>query len=102
MIGTLVGVIVGIGICVQAFNGELEVWSLAAVVVAVLVGFVFPVTVGTFLTGVAIASPVAALLGFITGNPSSGLAAIGIGVLAFGGQFVIGLVRRDRSEMGPY
>lgn len=102
MIGTLVGVIVGIGICIQAFNGDLQVWTLAAVIVTVLIGFIFPITVGTFLTGVAIAAPVAALLGFITGNPSSGLAAIGIGVLAFGGQFVIGLVRRDRSEIGPY
>lgn len=102
MIGTLVGVIVGIGICIQAFNGELQVWSLGAAVGAVLIGFIFPITVGTFLTGVAIASPVAAILGFVTGNPASGLAAIGIGVLAFGGQFVIGLVRRDRSELGPY
>ena len=102
MIGSLIGLIVGIGICVQAFNGELHVWSLGAVVVAVLIGFIFPVTIGTFLTGVAIASPVAAILGFIFGNTSSGLAALGIGALAFGGQFVIGLVRRDRSELRPY
>ena len=102
MIGSLLGLIVGIGICVQAFNGELQVWSLAAVVVVVVIGFIFPVTVGTFLTGVAIASPIAALLGFIFGNASSGLAALGIGLLAFGGQFVIGLVRRDQSELGRY
>jgi len=101
MIGTLVGIIIGIGICVQAFNGELQAWSLGVVVLMVLAGFVFPVTVGGFLTGVAIASPVAAILGFVTGNSDSGLAAIGIGVLAFGGQFVIGLVRRDRSTLGP-
>lgn len=102
MIGTLLGLIVGIGICVQAFNGQLQVWSLAAVVVVVVIGFIFPVTVGTFLTGVAIASPIAAILGFIFGNASSGLAALGIGLLAFGGQFVIGMVRRDSSELGPY
>jgi len=102
MIGSLIGLIVGIGICVQAFNGELQVWSLGAVLIAVLIGFIFPVTIGTFLTGVAIASPVAAILGFVFGNASSGLAALGIGALAFGGQFVIGLVRRDRSELGPY
>jgi hypothetical protein len=102
MIGTLLGIIVGIGVIAQAFNGELQVWSLAAVVVVVLIGFIFPVTVGTFLTGVAIASPIAAILGFIFGNTSSGLAALGIGVLAFGGQFVIGMVRRDSSELGPY
>ena len=102
MIGSIVGLIVGIGVCVQAFNGELQVWSLGAVVIAVLIGFLFPVTIGTFLTGVAIASPVAAILGFIFGNASSGLAALGIGVLAFGGQFLIGLVRRDSSELGRY
>jgi hypothetical protein len=102
MIGSIVGLIVGIGICVQAFNGELQVWSLGAVVIAVLIGFLFPVTIGTFLTGVAIASPIAAILGFVFGNASSGLAALGIGVLAFGGQFIIGLVRRDSSELGRY
>ena len=102
MIGTLLGLIFGIGVCVQAFNGELQAWSLGAVVVVVLIGFVFPVTVGTFLTSVMIASPVAAILGFITGNASSGLAALGIGLMAFGGQFIIGLVRRDRSELGQY
>jgi len=102
MIGSIIGLIVGVGICVQAFNGELQVWSLGAVVIAVLIGFLFPVTIGTFLTGVAIASPVAAILGFVFGNVSSGLAALGIGILAFGGQFIIGLVRRDSSEPGPY
>lgn len=102
MIGSIIGLIVGIGICVQAFNGELQVWSLGAVVIVVLIGFLFPVTIGTFLTGVAIASPVAAILGFVFGNASSGLAALGIGILAFGGQFIIGLVRRDSSELGRY
>lgn len=102
MIGSIIGLIVGVGICVQAFNGELQVWSLGAVVIAVLIGFLFPVTIGTFLTGVAIASPVAAILGFVFGNVSSGLAALGIGILAFGGQFIIGLVRRDSSELGRY
>lgn len=102
MIGTLVGFFVGIGICVQAFNGELEAWSLGVTVVAVLIGFVFPVTVGTFLTTVMFAAPIAAILGFVTGNASSGLAALGIGLLAFAGQFIIGYVRRDSSEIGRY
>ena len=98
MIGTLVGVIVGIGICIQAFNGELEAWGIGGVIVVVLIGFLIPMTVGTFLMGVTIASPVAAILGFITGHPSSGINALIIGVLAFAGQFIIGLVRRDRVE----
>jgi hypothetical protein len=98
MIGTLVGVIVGIGICIQAFNGELQAWGIGAVIVVVLIGFLIPMTVGTFLIGVAIASPIAAILGFITGHPSSGVNALVIGVLAFAGQFIIGLVRRDRVE----
>lgn len=40
MVGTLLGLIVGVGICVQAFNGELEVWSLAALVVVLVIGMV--------------------------------------------------------------
>lgn len=100
MIGSILGIIVGIGICLQAAQGSLQLWSLGAVVGAVVIGLIFPVTVGTFLTGVAIASPIAAILGFLFGNATSGLAAVGIGVLAFGGQFVIGLVRRDASELG--
>ena len=99
MIGSILGIIVGIGVCLQAAQGNLQVWSLGAAVVAVVIGFIFPVTIGTFLTFVAISSPIAAILGFIFGNASSGLAAIGIGVLAFGGQFIIGLVRRDASEL---
>lgn len=103
MIGTLVGVIVGIGICVQAFNGELEAWGIGGVIVVVLIGFLIPMTVGTFLMGVSIASPVAAIFGFITSNPGSGINALIIGVLAFAGQFIIGLVRRDRAEyQGDY
>lgn len=102
MIGTILGLIVGVGICIQAFNGELQLWSLGAVLVIVLVGFIFPITIGTFLTGVAIASPIAMILGFVTGNSSSALAAIGIGALSFGGQFVIGMIRRDRSQLKPF
>jgi len=98
MIGTLVGVIVGIGICIQAFNGELEAWGIGGVIVVVLIGFLIPMTVGTFLMSVTIASPVAAILGFLMGHPSSGINALIIGVLAFAGQFIIGLVRRDRVE----
>lgn len=86
----------------QAFNGELEAWGIGGVLVVVLIGFLIPMTVGTFLMGVTIASPVAAILGFITSHPSSGINAMIIGVLAFAGQFVIGLVRRDRVEYQGY
>lgn len=68
------------------------------VIVVVLIGFLVPMTVGTFLMGVTIASPVTAILGFITGHSSSGINALIIGVLAFAGQFIIGRVRRDRVE----
>ena len=100
MIGTILGILVGVGICSQAFDGNLQGWSLGAIVVVVLIGLIFPVTVGTFLTGVALMSPIAAILGFVVGNASSGFAAIGIGLLAFGGQFVVGHIRRDASGIG--
>jgi hypothetical protein len=95
--GSILGIIVGIGVCLQAAGGNLQVWSLGMALVAVLIGFIFPFFVGTFLTGVAITSPIAAILGFVFGNTSSGLAAIGIGALAFGGQFIIGHIRRDAA-----
>ena len=82
MLGTIVGLVVGIGMCAQAYRGDLQLWSLAAVPVLVLVGVAFPMTVGTFLTGVAITSPIAALLGFVFGNATSGFAALGRGVLS--------------------
>ena len=100
--GAIAGIIVGIAMCVQAFNGELEPWSLGIALIAVLVGIIFPITVGTFLTGVVIASPLAAILGFISGNTHSALAALGIGVIAFAGQFIVGHIRRDRSGIGQY
>ena len=102
VVGTLIGMVVGAGICVQAVNGQLHGWSIGALVGVVLLGFIFPVTVGTFLTGVAIASPFAAILGFVTGNGSSGWAAIAIGALAFGGQLIIGSARKDTSEFRRY
>ena len=101
MLGTIVGLVVGIGMCAQAYRGDLQLWSLAAVPVLVLVGVAFPMTVGTFLTGVAITSPIAALLGFVFGNATSGFAALGIGVLSIGGQLVISLIKARRSEPMP-
>lgn len=100
--GVLVGLILGIGICAQAATGELQFWGLGAAVVIVLLGFIFPIFFGTLLTGVAIASPIAAIIGWLTGHGDSALAALGIGAVAFAGQFIIGLVRRDRTQIGGY
>ncbi len=97
--GAIIGLFFGIGMIVSAFNGELSAALMAGVVVLTLIGFIFPMFIGTFLTSILVTSPIAALAGFIFGNASSGLAALGIGLLAFGGQYVIGLVRRDRSEL---
>jgi len=96
MIGTLLGIVVGIGMCIEAWNGQLQAWTIGAVVVIVLIGLLIPMTVGTFLMGITIASPVAAILGFVTGNAASGVNAIIIGLLAFVGQFILGAFTRQR------
>ena len=97
--GAIIGLVFGIGMIVSAFNGELSAALMAGVVVLTLIGFIFPMFIGTFLMSIMVTSPIAALAGFIFGNASSGLAALGIGLVAFIGQYVIGLVRRDRSEL---
>ena len=96
MIGTLLGIVVGIGMCIEAWNGQLQAWTIGAAIVVVLIGLLIPTTVGTFLTGVTVASPVAAILGFVTGHTASGINAIIIGLLAFAGQFILGAVTRQR------
>lgn len=100
--GTVIGLLLGIGICIQAASGELEFWGLGVALVLVLIGFAFPFFMGTLLTGVAMASPVAAIIGLVTGHGDSALAALGIGLLAFVGQFIIGIVRRDSAPIRDY
>ena len=74
----------------------MQAWTIGAAIVIILLGFVFPMTVGTFLLGVMVASPIAAILDFISGKSASGVNALLIGVTAFAGQFIIGGVLRDR------
>jgi len=52
--------------------------------------------VGTFMTGVMFASPIAVIAGFINGNSDSAITALGIGIGAFVVQFVIGSAHRGR------
>lgn len=85
--------------CVQAFEGTLEAWTIGVAVVIVLIGFVFPQTVGVALTSISLASPIAIILALVTENGSSALSALGIGITAFVGQYIIGLVREDVSGL---
>lgn len=101
MIGTILGILVGIGVIGAASSGTLEPWSFAAAIVLVLVGLLFPRTVGIMLMTVAFASVVAIIAGLVTGHGSSALAALLIGITAFAGQFIIGLVRRDATGQLP-
>lgn len=96
--GVILGIIVGIGVIVMAANGTLEPWSIGAAVVLVLIGFAFPRTMGMMLTGVAMASVIAIVAGLVTGHGASALAALLVGITAFVGQFIIGLVRRDATD----
>ena len=97
--GFIIGLIVSIAMCVQAFEGTLEAWSIGIAIGIVLVGFVFPQTVGVALTSISLASLVAIVLALLTGHGSSALSALGIGITAFVGQYVIALVRQDASGL---
>ena len=100
IVGAILGILVGIGVVVAAANGTLEPWSIGAAVVLVLVGLVFPRTIGMMLTAVAFASVVAIIVGLVTGHGGSAISALLIGVVSFAGQFIIGLVRRDSTDFG--
>ncbi len=95
--GAILGILIGIGVVGAAASGTLEPWSAGACVIIVAVGLLFPRTVGMLLTGVALASVIAIIVGLLTGHGGSALSALLIGMVAFAGQFVIGLVRRDAT-----
>jgi hypothetical protein len=99
MFGIIIGVIAAIGICVQAFEGTLDALSIGIAVVIVLIGFIFPQTVGIALTTISITSPIAIILALVSGSGSSALSALAIGITAFAGQYIIGLVRQDVSGL---
>ena len=95
-LGTFGGFIVGIGIVGFAWSGDLIFWGIPTFVIAGIIGiFITPMLVGTFMTGVMFASPIAAIAGFINGNSDSALTALGIGLAAFIVQLIIGAVHRD-------
>ena len=97
MIGTIVGILVGIGVIASAASGQLQVWPIGGAIVLVLIGFLIPRTIGMMLTMVALLSLVAFVFGLLTGLFSSAWAALAIGVICFVGQFLIGTVRRDAT-----
>lgn len=99
LMGFIIGLFAAIGMCVEAFDGRLEAWSIGAAIVIVLIGFIFPQTIGVALMTIVVASPIAIILALVTSNGASALSALGIGFTAFVGQYVIGIVRQDVSEL---
>jgi hypothetical protein len=94
--GSIAGFFVGIGLISSAWSGDLSFWGIPIFVIAAIVGvFLMPMFVGTFMTGVMFASPIAVIAGFINGNSDSAITALGIGVGAFVVQFIVGSVHRD-------
>lgn len=92
--GTLFGLIAGIGLVITSWDGELSFWGLPIFIIAALLGvFLFPFTVGTFMTGIMFASPIAIIAALINSNSQSALAALTIGISAFITQFIIGRIR---------
>ena len=89
--GSLFGLLCGISIVISTWNGTLEFWGFGAFIIAGLVGlFLMPTTVGTFMTGIMIATPFALLAGLIHGHAGSSGLALLFGVCAFVTQFIIG------------
>ena len=98
-LGTFGGFIAGIGIVGSAWSGDLSFWGFPIFVIAGIVGiFLTPMLVGTFMTGIMFAAPIAAIGGFINGNSDSALTALGIGLCAFIVQFIVGHVRGIRQQ----
>ena len=97
MIGTILGIVIGIGVISSAATGQLQVWPIGGAIVLVLIGFLIPRTIGMMLFMVALLSLVAFVFGLITGHFSSAWAALAIGVICFVGQIIIGAVRRDAT-----
>jgi len=96
-LGTFGGLFVGIGLISSAWSGDLSFWGIPIFVIAGIVGiFLMPMFVGTFMTGIMFASPIAVIAGFINGNSDSAITALGIGIGAFVVQFVIGSAHRGR------
>jgi hypothetical protein len=93
-VGSLLGLIVAIGMIGSSWSGTLSFWGLPIFIVAALLGiFLMPMTVGTFMTSIMFGAPIAVLAGLIAGNSNSALTALAIGVGAFIVQFIIGKIR---------
>jgi hypothetical protein len=93
-VGSLLGLIVAIGMIGSSWSGTLSFWGLPIFIVAALLGiFLMPMTVGTFMTSIMFGAPIAVLAGLIAGNSNSALTALAIGVGAFIVQFIIGRIR---------
>lgn len=92
--GSLVGLVVSIGIIWSAWDGELTFWGVPIFLAATILGvLIFPMTVGTFMTSIMFASPIAIIFALINSNSQSALAALSLGVSAFITQFIIGKIR---------
>jgi hypothetical protein len=92
--GSLLGFLCSCGLVAAAWEGSLQPFGIAFFVIAAIAGaFLFPYTVGTFMTMVMSGSIFAILAGLVSGHPGSALTALGIGVGAFLTQFFVGSVR---------
>ena len=92
--GSLLGLFASIALVIAAWDGELSFWGLPIFIIAALVGvFLFPMTIGTFMTAIVFASPIAIIAALINSNSQSAISALAIGVSAFVTQFIITKVR---------
>lgn len=99
MIGSILGIIVGLGFVVQAWDAPPGIHPSTGLLVLVpfLLGLVFPRTMGIALMWVSLLMVAALVISLVKGNWPSVVGALGLGVAAFVGQFALGRLRPDAT-----
>jgi hypothetical protein len=93
MIGTILGVLTGIGLVISGWNGELTYGMAVGVLVLGLLGLIFPMTVGMWLTGAGFGAIVAIISSAIRTEWTSALSAALIAVACFAATWGIAALR---------
>jgi len=99
MIGTIIGILVGLGFVVQAWDGPPGIHPATGLLVLIpfFLGLVFPRTMGIALMWLALFMVAACIVSLVKGDwPSLG-GALGLGIAAFAGQFALGRLRPDAT-----
>jgi len=98
MIGSLFGILFGVGLIIQAWDGSGITWYTAIlVVVPFLLGLIFARTMGIALMWLSGLMVIALLVSVVKLDWPSAVGALGVGVAAFLGQLALGRIRPDAT-----